>query len=138
MENHLAARQQADAVLLNYQDLPAADAARLRTVLTTAFDFEDPVRQMNVAINDFGHLYNIIIRGYVAAMDDVLWCNTFFGPNRHDDLGAICNSQTLFPDGARILQMEKVRFVEAVTPAGGDHRAATKGAAKRRFKKRTE
>jgi len=111
MESRIAAREQADAILLNYPDMPKADAARMRTVLVEVIMFELPVRQMQIAVNDFGHVYNIIIQGYRNVIDDVKWVNTFFGTSRHDDLASIVDSQTLFADNAKILKMEKVRFV---------------------------
>ncbi len=133
MESRIAAREQADAILLNYADMPKADAARIRTILTEVILFESPIRQMDISITDTGATeYIIIILGYRNTIDDLRWVNTFFGASRHDDLTAIKESQTLFSDNAKILKVEKLHFVNSDT--------ATKKSQPRRrpFERRTD
>jgi hypothetical protein len=108
----LAAKEFAREIMGKLEDVPIQDTPHLIAVLEEAAVFEEPVKDLEIGLNQVGELYNITIKGYKNMLDIVRWANTFLGTKRNP---ALCNVVHTFvqPDAdciVMVIQMEKVRF----------------------------
>lgn len=108
----LAAKEFAREIISKLEDVQSQDTPHLIAVLEEAAAFEEPVRDLEIGLNQVGELYNITIKGYKNMIDIIRWANTFMGTKRNP---ALCNVVHTFvqPDAdciIMVIQMEKVRF----------------------------
>lgn len=124
----LAAKEFAREIMSKLDDVPIQDIPHLTAVLEEAAVFEEPVKDLEIGLNQVGELYNITIKGYKNLVDLVRWCNTFMGKQRN---AALCNVIHTFlqPDAncvVMVIQMEKVRFKRTEPQERGEPYPLTK------------
>ena len=123
---------------------PEPDAPYLEAVLVEAVLFEEPIKQLEVGLNQVGTFYNITIKGYENLIDIVRWANTFLGVSRNPLLCHVTHSfvQTTDKKVIMVLQMNKIEFHTSSNADVLDDEAPlpkTRAAGiPRKFKKRTE
>lgn len=111
INNRILAKEFAKSVMKSLVP-PEADAPYLEAVLVEAVLFEEPMKQLEIGLNQVGSFYNITIKGYENLIDIVRWANTFLGVNRNPLLCHVTHSyvQTTDTKVIMVIQMNKIEF----------------------------
>lgn len=111
INNRILAKEFAKSVMKSLVP-PEADAPYLEAVLVEAVLFEEPMKQLEIGLNQVGSFYNITIKGYENLIDIVRWANTFLGLNRNAMLCHVTHSyvQTTDTKVIMVIQMNKIEF----------------------------
>jgi hypothetical protein len=128
-------------------NVEAADRPYVEAVLEEAVLFEQPMPDLNVAVNAIGPDYTITVRGYAKMIDDQEWDKRFMGTQRSHYLSHVKRTYTqLTVEGAvKVILMERVIFNSRPSAASSSAMAADDGDADDavpeevvpRFRKRT-
>jgi hypothetical protein len=112
---------------------PMADAPYLEAVLVECALFEEPMKDLVIALNGVGTFYTITVKGYQNLISLVRWVNTFLGQNRNPMLCHVTDTfvQTNDKCVIMVIQMNKVEFTQATDPTPASERTT-------KFKKRVE
>jgi hypothetical protein len=116
LDYRLAAREFAAAQMKTQPKFPAADEPYIEAVIAEAAAFEQPIPNLDIAINRMGN-YVITIKGYSKIVDDVLWVNTFMGRDRDDMLSRVSGTGTHFASKSKVVYMEKTQFHNVSEPS---------------------
>lgn len=93
--------------------VPRADAPHMKAVIVEALLFEEPMKNLQIAVN--GHqstFYKITIKGYQNLIPLVKWVNTFLGQHRSQMLSLVSDTFVQINDKVplMVINMDKIEF----------------------------
>ncbi|MBX9636551.1 MAG: hypothetical protein K2Q45_03260 [Nitrosomonas sp.] len=151
INNRILAREFAKNVMKNITPKPEdADIPYLEGVIIEAVLFEEPMKQLEVSLNQVGSYYTLSIRGYENLINIASWANRFLGLHRDKMLGHVTNTyvQTTDSKVIMVIEINKMEFLSAktsdltandVSSYASDSEPARKyGSVPQAFKKRTK
>jgi hypothetical protein len=118
--------------------LPRADAPHMKAVIVEALLFEEPMKNVQIAVNgQQSTFYKITIKGYQGQIPLVKWVNTFLGQHKSQMLQLVSDTFVQINDKTPmlIIHMDKIEFHSAQSNSSA---SSSSGRAVGKMKKRTE